>query len=62
MGGRLVALGGCTSGGLEAPPSGHYRLGDVLSSEWTKLTTVRSTVWTLVITAVAGMGIGALVT
>jgi ABC-2 type transport system permease protein len=43
-------------------PSGHYGLGGVLSSEWTKLTSVRSTVWTLVLTAVAGVGIGALVT
>jgi hypothetical protein len=49
-------------GGLEGPPSGHYGLGGVLSSEWTKLRSVRSTVWTLVITAVAGVGIGALVT
>jgi len=46
----------------EEPPSGHYGLAGVLSSEWTKLTSVRSTVWTLVITAVAGVGIGALVT
>ena len=43
-------------------PSGHYGLGGVLSSEWTKLTSVRSTVWTLAITVVAGVGIGALVT
>ena len=47
---------------LGDPPSGRYGLGGVLSSEWTKLTSVRSTVWTLVITAVAGIGIGALVT
>jgi hypothetical protein len=47
---------------LGDPPSGHYGLGGVLSSEWTKLTSVRSTVWTLVITALAGVGIGALVT
>jgi ABC-2 type transport system permease protein len=47
---------------LDDPPSGHYGLGGVISSEWTKLTTVRSTVWTVVITAVAGVGIGALVT
>ena len=46
----------------DALPSGHYGLGGVLSSEWTKLTSVRSTVWTLVLTAVAGVGIGALVT
>jgi hypothetical protein len=51
--------------GLSTPgdaPSGHYGLGGVLSSEWTKLTSVRSTVWTLVITALAGVGIGAIVT
>lgn len=47
---------------LGDPPSGHYGLGGVLSSEWTKLTSVRSTVWTLVITALAGVGVGALVT
>jgi ABC-type transport system involved in multi-copper enzyme maturation permease subunit len=34
----------------------------VLSSEWIKLSSVRSTIWTLVITAIAGVGIGALVT
>ena len=47
---------------LIEPPSGRYGLGGVLSSEWTKLTSVRSSVWTLVITAVAGVGIGAVVT
>jgi hypothetical protein len=51
-----------TSSGLEDLPSGRYGLGGVLSSEWTKLTSVRSTVWTLVVTAVAGVGIGAIVT
>ena len=33
-----------------------------LGSEWTKLTTVRSTVWTLLATAVVGIGLGAIVT
>jgi len=42
--------------------SGHYRIGGILSSEWTKLVSVRSTVWTLVLSAVAGVGIGAIVT
>ncbi|MDA8359903.1 MAG: ABC transporter permease [Actinomycetota bacterium] len=50
------------SAALEGPPSGHYGLGGVLSSEWIKLSSVRSTIWTLVITAIAGVGIGALVT
>lgn len=40
----------------------HYGIAGVLSSEWTKLTSVRSTVWTLLLTAVAGIGIGAIVT
>ena len=51
-----------TSSTLGDPPAGRERLGGELSSEWTKLTSVRSTVWTLVVTAVAGVGIGALVT
>ena len=42
--------------------SGHNRLIDLLGSEWTKLTTVRSTVWTLLATAVVGIGLGAIVT
>jgi ABC-type transport system involved in multi-copper enzyme maturation permease subunit len=48
--------------GLEDPPSGRYGLSGILSSEWTKLTSVRSTIWTLVVTAAAGVGIGAIVT
>jgi len=47
---------------LNALPSGHYGLGGVFSSEWTKLSSVRSTVWALVVTAVTEVGIGALVT
>jgi ABC-2 type transport system permease protein len=46
----------------EQYPGGHYRFGGVLSSEWTKLTSVRSTVWTLLVTALAGVGLGAIVT
>ncbi len=42
--------------------SGHNRLLDLLGSEWTKLTTVRSTVWTLLATALVGIGLGAIVT
>lgn len=45
-----------------AEPGGRYGLGAVLSSEWTKLVSVRSTVWALLVTALAGVGIGALVT
>jgi len=35
--------------------------GDVLRSEWTKARTVRSTLWTLVVAAVLGIGLGALI-
>lgn len=50
---------------IETPehhPNRLSRLLAVLSSEWTKLTSVRSTVWTLLATAVAGVGISAIVT
>ena len=39
-----------------------YGLVDLLRSEWTKLRTVRSTVWTLGATAVAGIGASAVAT
>jgi ABC-2 type transport system permease protein len=41
-------------------PSGRYGLSGLLRSEWTKLRTVRSTMWTLGITVVVGIGISAL--
>lgn len=44
------------------PSSGHYTLLGVVRSEWTKLRSVRSTVWTLAITVVGVVGIGALST
>jgi hypothetical protein len=47
---------------LARPPGGHYGLVHVLRSEWTKIWSVRSTVWTLAITVVAVVGIGALST
>jgi hypothetical protein len=46
----------------KALPSGHYGLSGLLRSEWTKLRTVRSTMWTLGITVVIGIGISALAT
>ena len=42
--------------------AGHYGFRGVLASEWIKLVSVRSTVWTLLLTALAGVGIGAIVT
>jgi ABC-2 type transport system permease protein len=46
----------------KAQPPGHYGLSGLLRSEWTKLRTVRSTMWTLGITVVVGIGISALAT
>ena len=55
--------------GRAAPPPGHfalppgrYGLGGVLAAEWTKLRTVRSTLWTLGVTVVLGIGLGAVAT
>jgi ABC-2 type transport system permease protein len=49
-----------------APPStippGHYRARSVLRSEWTKLRSVRSTVWSLVALVIVTILVGALVT
>lgn len=43
-------------------PPGHYDMIGLLRSEWTKLRTVRSTMWTLAVTVVVGIGISALAT
>ncbi len=43
-------------------PPGRYRLTDLMRSEWTKLRTVRSTMWTLGIMVVVGIGVSALAT
>jgi ABC-2 type transport system permease protein len=45
----------------KALPPGHYGFLDLLRSEWTKIRTVRSTMWTIGVTVVLGIGIGALV-
>jgi len=45
-----------------ALPAGRYRFSGALRSEWTKLRTVRSTLWCLVATVVLGIGIGILAT
>lgn len=49
------------SGKASAIP-GHYHFRGVLGTEWIKLRSVRSTVWTLLATAVIGIGLGAIVT
>jgi hypothetical protein len=53
---------------IEARPAPRQRpsyrpatFGDVLRSEWTKLRSVRSTYWALIIAAVLGIGLGALI-
>jgi ABC-2 type transport system permease protein len=43
-------------------PAGRYSFSDLVRSEWTKIRTVRSTMWTIGVTIVLGIGIGALVT
>jgi ABC-2 type transport system permease protein len=49
-------------GSVPGPSRDRYRISGALGSEWTKLTTVRSTVWALLATAVVGIGLGAIVT
>jgi ABC-2 type transport system permease protein len=44
----------------ELPP-GRYSFFDLVKSEWTKIRTVRSTMWTIGVTILLGIGIGALV-
>jgi ABC-2 type transport system permease protein len=52
---------GATRGAF-ALPAGHYGPFGQLRSEWTKMRTVRSTVWTLIATILAVVGIGAVAT
>lgn len=42
-------------------PGGSYDLRDALASEWTKLRTLRSTYWTLFVTVLLSIGLGALI-
>jgi len=46
----------------KAMPAGRYGLSGLLRAEWTKLRSVRSTVWTLGITVVLGIGVSVLAT
>lgn len=47
-------------GGVYLLP-GHYRFRAVLGAEWIKIVSVRSTVWTLFVTVIIGIGLGAIV-
>ncbi len=51
-----------TIGSRKELPPGRYGIGGLLRSEWAKLRTVRSTMWTLGITLLLGVGIGAIAT
>ena len=44
-----------------APPQRRATFFDAIRSEWTKLTTVRSTFWSFVVAAALGVGLGALI-
>jgi ABC-2 type transport system permease protein len=57
-----TATGNSTVIDAKRLPPGRYSLSGLLRSEWTKLRTVRSTMWTLGITVVVGIGISALAT
>ena len=53
-----------TGGARRHPPRPAYRpatFADVVRSEWTKLRSVRSTYWALIVAAVLGIGLGALI-
>jgi ABC-2 type transport system permease protein len=43
------------------PSADHYRLGDVVRSEWTKFISLRSTRWILLAFAVTGVALGVLI-
>lgn len=55
-----------TTGSATTPrtaiPAGRYGLADLIRSEWTKLRTVRSTMWALGMTAFAGLAASAIAT
>ena len=57
----IAAVPPVTSRRASIPP-GRYGLSGLLRSEWTKLRTVRSTIWSFAIIIVLGIGLGALAT
>jgi hypothetical protein len=46
---------------VSQPAAGHYRLRDVIRSEWTKFMSLRSTRWTLAIFPVAAVALGVVI-
>lgn len=59
-GGRPGSAGGSARPSAAAVRPGRYGLWGMLRSEWTKLRTVRSTMWSLGLVVVLSVGIGAL--
>ncbi len=57
-----MSLAGVGEPGSPAQATGRYGLLDLLRSEWIKLLTVRSTMWSLGLVLVLGVGLGALAT
>ena len=57
-----MSLAGVSEPGSPAQATGRYGLLDLLRSEWIKLLTVRSTMWSLGLVLVLGVGLGALAT
>lgn len=47
---------------VAATPAGRYGMADLVRSEWTKLRTVRSTAWTLGMTALVGLAASGIAT
>ncbi len=59
---RKVSIASLEQVAVSRPDSAsHYDIISIVRSEWTKLRTLRSTLWSLVALAVLGIGIGALV-
>ena len=47
---------------VQTVPPGRYSMRGLFASEWTKLRTVRSTMWTIALTVVLGLGLSAIAT
>ena len=47
---------------VAAASAGHYGMTDLVRSEWTKLRTVRSTIWTLGMTILVGLAASGIAT
>jgi ABC-2 type transport system permease protein len=47
---------------VAAMPAGHYGMTDLVRSEWTKIRTVRSTMWTLGMTVLVGLAASGIAT